>query len=153
WLIRFEPNAAGVPNRVQVGYKDFATSTSAPGPDPQWNVNNALVTTTWRSPPVNLPENAIIGVMYEQQGDQSYPYVVQNSSSWVYANTGFVDGSSVPEMVGYEYDKVWNNGFSPPGLTVLSNSPVNGCCGGFPSFANSTIYTAPSGARVFAAGT
>src|SRR6185312_17329142 len=39
------------------------------------------------------------------------------------------------------------------GLTVLSNSPVHGCCGGFSSFANSTLYTAPSGARVFAAGT
>ena len=153
WQIRFEPNAAGVPDRVEVGYKDFATSNTPPGPDPEWNVNNAIVTTNWRDPTVNQPENALIGVMYEQQVDNDYAYVVQNASSWIYANTGFTNGSSVPGIVGYEYDKVWNNGFSPPGLTVLSNSPVHGCCGGFSSFSNSTIYTAPSGARVFAAGT
>lgn len=154
WQIRFEPNAAGVADRVEVGYKDFATDTSGPpGPDPQFGVNNSIVTTNWRDPTVNQPENGIIGVMFEQQTDNSYAYVVQNANSWIYDNTGFVDGSSVPGIVGYEYDKMWNNGFSPPGLTILSNSPVNGCCGGFSSDANSTIYTAPSGARVFAAGT
>jgi len=153
WQIRFEPNAAGIPDRVEVGYKDFATDTTPPGPDPQWGVNNAIVTTNWRDPTVNQPENAVIGVMYEQQTDSSYAYVVQNAGSWIYANTGFVEGSSVPGIVGYEYDKVWNNGFSPPGLTVVANSPVHGCCGGFSSYANSTTYTAPSGARVFAAGT
>jgi hypothetical protein len=153
WQIRFESNSKGTPYRVEVGYKDFATDTTPPGPDPQWNVNNSIVTTLWRDPVVNQPENGIIGVMYEQQVDANYDYVVQNASSWVYANTGFVNGSTVHGIVGYEYDKVYNNGFSPAGLTVLSNSPVHGCCGGFSSFANSTLYTAPSGARVFASGT
>ena len=153
WQIRFEPNSAGVPGRVEVGYKDFATANVAPGPDPEWNVNNAIVTTNWRDPVVNQPENGLIGVMYEQQEDNDYAYVVQNASNWIYAGTGFVDGTAIPGIVGYEYDKVWNNGFTPPGMTVLSNSPVHGCCGGFSSFSNSTLYTAPSGARVFAAGT
>src|SRR5437868_4869362 len=154
WQIRFEPNAAGVPNRVQVGYKDFATSTSPPGPDPMWNVNNAIVTTRWRDDPVNKPENALIGVMYQDQVNQNYAYVVQNASNWVYAGTGFVNGSSVPGIVGYEYDKVWNNGYTPSGLTVLSNSPVVGCCeGSGSSDSNSSLYTAASGARVFGAGT
>lgn len=154
WQIRFEPNAANVPDRVEVGYRDFATDTTPPGPDPMWNVNNSIVTTNWRDPTLNKPENAIIGVMYEQQIDNNgYAYVVQNASNWIYANTGFVDGSSVPGIVGYEYDKVFNNGLTPAGLTVLSNSPVHGCCGGFSSFANSTLYTASSGARVFASGT
>ncbi|MFL5658953.1 MAG: N,N-dimethylformamidase beta subunit family domain-containing protein [Ktedonobacteraceae bacterium] len=154
WQIRFEPNAAGVPNRVQVGYKDFATSTAPPGPDPMWNVNNAIVTTNWRSDPVNKPENGLIGVMYQDQVNQNDAYVVQNASNWVYAGTGFVNGSSVPGIVGYEYDKVWNNGSTPAGLTVLSNSPVVGCCeGSGNSDSNSSIYTAASGARVFAGGT
>jgi hypothetical protein len=154
WQIRFEPNAAGAPNRVEVGYKDFATSTSAPGPDPMWNVNNSAVTTNWRSDPVNLPENSFIGVMYQDQVNKDYAYVVQNASNWVYAGTGFTNGTSIPGIVGYEYDKVWNNGFSPPGETILSNSPVVGCCeGSGNSDSNSTVYTAPSGAQVFAAGT
>jgi F5/8 type C domain/Abnormal spindle-like microcephaly-assoc'd, ASPM-SPD-2-Hydin len=158
WQIRFEPNAAGVPDRVEVGYKDFATTTNPPGPDPMWNVNNAIVTTNWRSSPVNLPENAVSGVMFEDQVNQTYPFIVQNATNWVYAGTGFTEGSSIPGIVGYEYDKVFNNGNTPTGLTVLGNSPVNGvsdedtaAVGG--SISNATLYTAPSGARVFAAGT
>jgi hypothetical protein len=81
WQIRFEPNAAGVPDRVEVGYKDFATFNISPGPDPMWNVNNAIVTTNWRDPTVGQPENGLMGVMYEQQEDKDYAYVVQNASS------------------------------------------------------------------------
>jgi len=153
WQIRFEPNSNGVADRVEVGYKDFATFNAPPGPDPQWNVNNSLVTANWRDPVVNMPENGMLGVMFEQQEDADYAYVVENASNWIYAGTGFVDGTAIPGIVGYEYDKVWNNGFTPPNMTVLSNSPVHGCCGGYSSFSNSTLYTAPSGARVFAAGT
>ena len=154
WQIRFEPNAAGVPNRVEVGYKEFANSPGAPGPDPQWNVNNPIVTTHFREAPVNQPENALLGVMYQDQVSRDYAYVVQNASNWIYAGTGFVNGTSVPGIVGYEYDKVWNNGQTPPGLIILSSSPVVGCCeGSGSSTANSTLYTAASGARVFAAGT
>ena len=154
WQIRFEPNAAGVPDRVEVGYKDFATDTTPPGPDPQWHVNDAVVTTNWRADPVNNPENALIGVMFEDQtkNEQSYPFVVQNASNWVYAGTGFVNGSSVPGIVGYEYDKVFNNGLTPAGITILGNSPLAGESAGN-SFSNATLYTASSGARVFASGT
>ncbi len=151
WQIRLEPNTTGAADRIEVGYKDFATYSSAPGPDPMWNVNNSLVTTNWRDPVVNMPENGLLGVMYEQQEDIDYAYVVTNASNWIYAGTGFVDGTKIPGIVGYEYDRVWNNGFSPANETVLSNSPVNG--GGITSFANSTLYTAPSGARIFASGT
>src|SRR5690348_16796918 len=96
WQVRFEPNAAGVPDRVMVGYKDFATINQAPGPDPMYGVNNSVVTTLWRDPVVNRPENAMIGVMYiDQNKTVERPYVVTNASSWVFANTGFVNGSSV----------------------------------------------------------
>jgi archaellum component FlaF (FlaF/FlaG flagellin family) len=154
WQIRFEPNAAGAADRVEVGYKDYATDTTPPGPDPQWGVNNAIVTTNWREDPVNKPENAVMGVMFEDQtlNEQSYPFVVQNASSWVYAGTGFVNGSSVPGIVGYEYDKVYNNGLTPAGLTILGNSPLVGA-NNESSAANATLYTASSGARVFASGT
>ena len=88
WQIRFEPNSAGVPNRVQVGYKDNSQTNQAPGPDPQWNVNNSIVTTRWRDPLVNQPENGLIGVMYQDQVQQSYPYVVQNANNWIYQGPG-----------------------------------------------------------------
>jgi hypothetical protein len=153
WQVRFEPNAQGVPDRVMVGYKDFATINQAPGPDPQWNVNNAIVTTRFRDPPVNQPENALIGVMFiDENKTIERPYVVTDASSWVFANTGFVNGTTVNGIVGYEFDQVFSNGASPAGLQVLSASPVDGD-NGPNEIANSTIYTAASGARVFAAGT
>jgi hypothetical protein len=153
WQIRFEPDSLGNANRTQVGYRWDALSSTAPGPDPYLNVNNPLVTTYWRQAPVNQPQNAILGVMYEARviPDSNYPYVVQNGGHWVYQGTGLVNGQQVPGIVGYEYDRVWNNGLTPAGLTVLSNSPLNGYEGN--SFQNASIYTAPGGARVFAAGT
>src|SRR5207302_11010113 len=78
WQIRFEPNSNGVPDRLQVGYKDFAQSLSAPGPDPEFQVNNPIVTANWRDPLINEPENAVMGVMFESAADGSY--VVQNAT-------------------------------------------------------------------------
>ncbi len=163
WQVRFEPNAQGVPDRVMVGYKDFATINQLPGPDPQWGVNNAIVTTRFRDDPLNQPEIGIVGAMFIDENDtpDGRPYVVTNASSWVFANTGFVNGTSVPGIVGYEFDNSFTDpstpGYaqyhtaSPAGLQVLSASPVQGDNG--LEIANSTIYTASSGARVFAAGT
>ncbi|HEX5546394.1 MAG TPA: choice-of-anchor D domain-containing protein [Ktedonobacterales bacterium] len=165
WQVRFEPNAQGVPDRVMVGYKDFATINQAPGPDPQWNVNNSIVTTRFRDDPVNKPELALVGVMFldENNTPDGRPYVVTNASNWVFANTGFVNGTSVPGIVGYEFDNSFTDPstsppaqyqqyhtYSPAGLQILSNSLVQGDNGA--EIAQSTIYTAASGARIFAAG-
>ena len=136
-----------------VGYKDYATSPIAPGPDPQYGVNNAIVTDLWRSTTVNRPESAMEGVMYQDQNvGLEQPYLVTNASNWVFANTGFTNSTSIPGIVGYEFDH-YDPAFAPPGVTVnvLSDSPVQGNTG--PGHANSTVYTATSGARVFAAGT
>jgi hypothetical protein len=160
WQVRFEPNAQGVANRVMVGYKDFADFGPFPGPDPELGVSNSLVTTNFRDPVVNLPENGLLGVMYEDSDQNpTSTYVVENASNWVYANSGFVNGSTAPGIVGYEYDKAdWSDFPSPAGLTILGNSPVVGIVnddgGGVgTSHSNSSIYTAPSGAMVFASGT
>src|SRR5207245_1503931 len=109
WQIRFESNGSGAANRVEVCYKDASTFNTPPGPDPQNGKNNSIVTVRWRDAPVNQPENGLIGVMYEDQVNRDYAYVVQNSSNWIYAGSGFTDGTSLPGIVGYEYDKVWNN--------------------------------------------
>jgi hypothetical protein len=159
WQVRFQPNAAGSPDRVMIGYKDYAECPTGvdplqclPGPDPVYNVNNAVLTALWRDPLVNMAEDAMMGVMFGGEANNAN-YVVQNSSSWVYAGTGWTDGTLVPGLVGYEYDHYWGDATTPPGTIVLSNSPVINGETGKPDTANSTLYTAPSGARVFAAGT
>ncbi|HXY85157.1 MAG TPA: N,N-dimethylformamidase beta subunit family domain-containing protein [Gaiellaceae bacterium] len=152
WQVRFEPNAAGVADRVMVGYKDYANCACPPGPDPMWNVNNAVLTTLWRDPQVNRPEEKMMGVMFGGETNNS-PYIVSNASNWVFNGTGWTNGTSIPGIVGYEYDHYFGDANTPPGTTVLSNTPLTNTENNQPDTANSTIYTAPSGAMVFDAGT
>ena len=77
-----------------------------------------------------------------------------NSSHWIYAGTGFIDGDSVRGIVGYEADE-FMPGFPPPNSanhTLLSRSPFTDSSGAT-HYLNSSIYQAPSGAWVFASGT
>jgi hypothetical protein len=118
-------------------------------------VQGPTTTVQWRQAPVNRPEQPLTGMMYtaETLGHANVPYVVTNSANWVYANTGFKDGDSVPGLVGYEADRYMTN--YPAAATnqvLLSRSPFT-TVGGTPDYANSSIYQAPSGAWVFATGT
>jgi len=94
----------------------------------------------------------MLGVMFGGEVVDA-DYVVQSSSNWVYAGTGWTDGTHVPKLVGYEYDHYFGDAQTPPNTTVLSSSPVVNSENGQHDTANSTVYTAPSGATVFAAGT
>jgi hypothetical protein len=133
-----------------VCYKDAAI-------DPQHT------TGLWRDPPNNRPENAMLGVMYV--GDNSYDplggadFIVANTSDPYYANTGLVNGTALSQLVGYEWDAVVNNGFTPPGLIMLSASTPAATTiapslppGTNSNASNAVRYTAASGAKVFATG-
>ena len=151
--IRLEPSSTGVPNRVVVAYKDANL-------DPVNNPlgNPSLTTVPFRSEPVNAPEQSLVGVMYVDFFNAENPalsYVVQNSSNWVYTGTGLLNGAAIPGILGYEMDQ-YLNGFpgpvaDPTSYVLLSDSPFTGVSG--LNHANSSIYEAPSGAWVFAAGT
>jgi hypothetical protein len=147
WQIRFESSAGGAPNRVVVCYKDANL-------DPLSASQPSLTTVLWRNPPVSQPENALLGVMFESLFNclSSYPWVVSNAGHWVYQGTGLQNGDQIAGLVGFEYDKVWNNGLTPAGLEALSASPVESSPG-VPSVSNGAIYAAGSGALVFTAGT
>lgn len=146
WQIRLEPSrTTGAPARTEVCYKEQATVE-----DPLKATNT--VTDMWRSAAVNEPENAWLGVMYEAWMANDAAWVATNTSHWIYAGTGMVDGDSIPGLIGYEADRLFDNGRTPAGITVLAQGPVVDVNGN-PSQHNATIYTAPSGAFVFAAGT
>lgn len=157
WQVRFETSAAGLPDRVMVCYRDASI-------DP---VQGPTTTVNWRSAPVNRPEQTLMGVQFTSAvgWGNTVPYVVINSSNWAYANTGFRDGDSVPGIVGYEMDRYMSDYAAPTASgtswTLLSKSPFSTGGGSLPllpsvggsDYANSSIYQAPSGAWVFAAGT
>src|SRR5213592_3111257 len=151
WQVRFEPSPlTGAADRVMVGYKNRTI-------DP---VQGPTTTILWRDLFLNRPEQQLIGVQYA--GGQlpvsgpNAPYVVANSSSWVYAGTGLADGDSIPGIVGYETDSSMSSAPLPTSVAgtyqVLSQSPFTDA-GGTAMTANSSIYQAPSGAWVFGAGT
>src|SRR5262249_7459253 len=62
-----------------------------------------------------------------------------------FAGTGFQAGDAVRGGVGYEWD-TYDPACAPPGITVLFHANTT------PVGADAVTYTAPSGARVFSAG-
>ena len=143
WQIRIEDGL-----RTIVAHKETALATDpfARDGDP---TNDARITTLWRQLPVLLPEEAMIGVMsVESQVDADI--VIDDASHWVFAKTGLHRGDRLPGLLGYEVDAIqgWQ---SPPNLVRLAHSPYQNDRGET-GYSNMTIYTAPSGAIVFATG-
>ena len=113
WQIRYENN-----DRVIVCYKDQVSE------DPV-GLNNPLLSTRFRNPPVNRPENQLVGVMSDGAYiDMPADWVVTNANHWVYANTGLVNGSHLPGLIFTEWDGLVNNGLTPQGITVLASSEI-----------------------------
>lgn len=135
WQIRFEPSQiSGVADRTQVCYKDAS--------DP---VTGSRQTLQWRQ--LGMPEAAFIGVMYFTDRINS-DIVVQNTGNWVFATTDLNDGDHLSGLLGYEVDQVTSS--SPTGLITLAKSPTSPGPSGQDS--NMSLYTAASGATVFATG-
>ena len=159
WQARLENDNAGNANRTVVCYK-VGTSGQGYGPgvlsnDPQYGVNNALVTAQWRDPVLNRPENAMIGVMFwDDTHGSNGAWVVDASADQTYfAGTGLVNGSSYgSDLVGYEWDKTFTSPAGPANLKVIGTSPMTGGTSHGNSNSNTTWYRAPSGALVFATG-
>jgi hypothetical protein len=171
WQTRLEPNSAGVPNRTVVCYKVLSTNNlasdsggvvrSAPTRDPLFGEDNTRVTTLWRDPIVGRPENAMIGIMYSDYNSTlrgtAWNFDPQTANaSFLHAGllqgTGLQAGQSFDNgLVGYEWDRVFNNGHSPAGLQILAISEALSI-EGMHDTSNTTYYVAPSGALVFATG-
>ncbi len=145
WQIRYEPSN-NMQNRIIVCYKDASL-------DPLTGKDNSHVTVDPEDSPLNQPEQLLLGSSHGGYFHSSgYPWVVADATSWIFAGTNLKQGDSLPGLVGYEYDRVFNAYPIPPGDMIVASSPVHGI--GRPNdLAQSTIYTAKSGARVFNAST
>lgn len=158
WQMRYESSPSTLDaNRVITCYKSETFGHGLPYDtlDPYATSSDPeevkLTTVQWRQAPVNLPENEVLGVMYEGDfGDTIYyDWIVDNASHWVYNGTGLNNGDTIPAIIGDEYDRRFANGFEPAGVVQLSNSPIPATGG----TQNASIYQAASGAWVFDAST
>ena len=152
WQVRLEAGPDGPARRITC-YKSAAR-------DPVSATQPSLATCRWRERPVNEPEAALVGQMYGHVVRRPADWVVANSGHWLYEGTGLRDGDRLTNLVGQEYDTYFPD-LAPAGTVLLARSPVAaigatpGEPGDLPSppVQTATIYTAPSGATVFAAGT
>ena len=113
--IRFESSRLGS-NRHIVCYKVRSE-------DPLNGVNNSEVTVNWRNPPLNRPESALLGAMYQCYGVHA-DLVVVNADVWVWAGTGLRDGDAIPGLVDGEYDRIWQDAPTPANVQILAHSPL-----------------------------
>jgi hypothetical protein len=145
WQIRFEDSAASrTANRIMVCYKKASRDPIRKSGDPSRSTDK------WRSEAVNRPEEKLIGVMYV--GDPvDADIIVKAPEHWVFAGTGLKTGAKLSGLLGYEVDCI--HGRAPGNLQILAESPwlaVNDASKH--GLAHMSLYTATSGAIVFATG-
>lgn len=146
WQIRLEPSRDdGRPQRTMVCWKKRAGAEDPLRGTP-------LETTKWRLPPVNEPENLLLGIMYHSWNrPDPAPWIVRNAGAWPYEGTGVAEGDAIPGIVGYETDRTSDDGSTPPGTILLARSPVIGVSGAL-DLHEAAVRDVGS-AFVFAAGT
>jgi N,N-dimethylformamidase beta subunit-like protein len=170
WQIRLEPSLiTGAPARTIVCYKFFWRQDPAAGDAS----THQLVTTRWRDPHASRPgdpEEALIGVMYNERQPVDADILIDDPSSWVFANSGLERGDLLRGLVGYEADRMYDS--APPATLRLTHSPyrftaasadgtrlarwigaIAGAASATTEYSDMSVYQASSGAIVFATGT
>jgi PKD repeat protein len=143
WQVRFEASQkTGQANRTMVAYRYDALQKDPFATDGDTS-NDRRITTLWRDSPPNRPEAAMIGIMY--WGNSYYvDMVITNPNHWLCSGTNLALNERLTQLIGYEVDSVAAS--SPSNIEVIAHSPVIDT-----RYADTTIYTAPSGAVVFGA--
>jgi hypothetical protein len=137
WQARYENGG-----RTLVEYR---SATADPEPDP------TLKTVRWRELATPRPECTLLGVQsagaIRTTGDPPRDYVIGTSvlaDPWL-VNAEFAPGAALADLVGYEWDTTAPGCAVPPLTTFFHYA-------GLPTNGDAVRYTAPSGARVFGAG-
>jgi hypothetical protein len=162
WQIRFEPSrVTGEINRTIVSYKEGEALD--PFSQDSDSSNDYLITTKWRKKPLNRPEDALIGVMYDTFQVNADIIIDRTAPNWAIADTtlsdnhqNFLQNLFKPQvkqirlegLLGYEVDKMFKN--APKNTVRIAHSPYRH--GGKTKYSDMTLYTADSGGTVFATG-
>jgi hypothetical protein len=150
--VRFEPSMqGGVADRTMVCYKDYTIDPIYLAGDP--SMYYLVTASAWRNYPTNLPEDAVIGIMYQNDNVGPADIIIYDASSWLFNGTGLQNGSHITGLLGREVDHLYNGATTPPGIVLLAHSPYTLSGGATVYYGDMTVYTAPSGATVYAAGT
>ena len=164
WHVRLEASPLG-PDQVVVCYKNASL-------DPLAARDPSLTTSLWRESPLDQPESPLVGANYGAIVKGPAPMVLSDGATSFLQGTSLHPGSALQGLVGAElgprfaqaqtgeFDTMPSAKNAPPSLAIIAASqvqvlPGDGSQGGPSSgsgLAVATLYTAPSGARVFDAG-
>jgi hypothetical protein len=121
-------------------------------------------TVQWGSAsPADAPSR-VVGLAYGHIVAAPADYVVVSPDNWIYRGTGLRAGDRLKALVGQEYDTYTGTNV-PPGVSIVARSPVRPDLNEELSEAgtraesadaglhHASVYTASSGAVIFAAGT
>lgn len=117
------------------------------------------VTTRFRDPPLNRPENSLYGIMYPFAANYIWvPGFVANpvrgkEAQEFLAAAGLHPGDSIPNLIRGEGDRVFDNGYTPRDIQVLFQSPYPPQPGREPGIYQTAFWITESGGGVFATGT
>lgn len=147
WQVRYENDG-----QIMVGYRGNALTD-----DPMVGVNDDLVTTLWGSALLNRPGEALQGISYNFNTNNSYArvdFIVQDGSHWIFAGTGLQTGDPLGHMLAAsETDYI--QAASPPIMDVVlyASRPLILSDPEFPPFSEAAaIYYEDSPAYGFANG-
>ncbi len=149
WRVRLQPSATGADRQVAI----YKTKTR----DPVKNSKNTTV--RWRAAPKANPESRLTGTLYyhsyEYCKNQYNDWVVRDQNWWGYANTGVVNGSAIPGLVGREVDQLVKSFEIPKPTQVVAHTKMKCSSTGKVKAKNhdATYITNSAGGTVFAVGT
>jgi sugar lactone lactonase YvrE len=146
WRVRLDASSKGDPRRTVTCYKLQKT-------DPH---GDAIDTTTeYRQDPQPRPEQALIGIMYDDAISRTYfdgfSQVVANQDHWIYAGTGVRNGDYLSHVVGYEFDRAFDGQDAPSGREIVAHANLFNVHGR-PSSSDVSLYYPTDHSLVFAAG-
>ncbi len=142
--IRLETSTKGVERRVITCYKSASLDPHDNAPD---------TTNDFSAGPFARPENELLGLQWAGWSHlDGFPFRVSKPDHWVYEGAGVKLNDMLGPIIGYEWDTVGNNGLTPGGLELISDSPALHEYG-YMSTAHAAVYYPTLGSFVFAAGT
>ncbi|GAA1244430.1 hypothetical protein GCM10009665_39050 [Kitasatospora nipponensis] len=147
WRVELTPAPSGEPNRLLNCRKRRRIEPGLPAAGPP-----GAASALWRD--AGEPEQGLLGVQYAGRVAEPVPLRAGNTWHWLWAGTGLRDGDEVANLVAGEADRYFPKVVLPVHTerTLLAHSPYRDEAGRA-RFQETSLYRAPSGAYVFAAGT
>lgn len=144
--IRLQASPLGLDRQI-VNYRD-------PQQDPDFGVDNAAVSqNSWDQAPADEPSSELAGATYiGYNNEESFPLVVTEPGSWLYAGTGLALDAKVPGVLRADFQEFEPGESGPTNVEIQAHSPVQVQMHGA-EHADTSYYTTPSGAGVWQSGT